>query len=103
MGKNGTTNSDLRIFSSDGNTTIKAYVVGDNVLIPRSLIHHRFAASAEHFAQTCSALFEKMIDTVPLGVILSEVLEPLPVKPMTLQVQALGDGTLTLTGDIRVS
>jgi hypothetical protein len=44
-----------------------------------------------------------MIDTVPRGVTLSEVLEPLPVKPMTLQVQALADGTFTLTGDVRVS
>lgn len=102
-GKNTSTNSDLRIFSSDNNATIKAYVIRKNGLMPGSCMHDRFAESAEHFAKTCSALFERMIDTVPRGVLLSEVLEPLPVKPMTLQVQALVDGTFTLTGDVRVS
>ncbi|KAF7341316.1 Peroxidase [Mycena venus] len=64
VGLNETTNSDKRIFSSDGNVTM-----------------HSFADSPELFASTCAGLFARMLDTVPNGVQLTEVITPLPVKP----------------------
>ncbi|KAJ8077802.1 hypothetical protein PM082_002236 [Marasmius tenuissimus] len=61
-GPNTTTNSDLRIFSSDGNATMQSL------------------ASPEAFESTCAALFERMINTVPKGVKLTKVVEPIKTK-----------------------
>jgi hypothetical protein len=44
-----------------------------------------------------------MIDTVPKGVNLTEIIEPLPVKPQGIQVVVLNDGTFALRGEVRVS
>jgi hypothetical protein len=43
-----------------------------------------------------------MVDTVPKGVKLTEVIEPLPVKPQEAQVVLLDDGTFALRGEVRV-
>lgn len=43
-----------------------------------------------------------MIDTVPKGVQLTDVIEPLIVKPQDAQLTYMGDGTLLLTGEVRV-
>ncbi|KAJ7913189.1 heme peroxidase [Mycena leptocephala] len=75
VGFNDTTNSDKRIFGSDGNVTMLS-----------------FANSPELFASRCSELFARMLDTVPSGVQLSDVITPLPVKPFDL--------TFTLDGDV---
>ncbi|KAJ7311512.1 heme peroxidase [Mycena albidolilacea] len=75
VGFNDTTNSDERIFGSDGNVTMLS-----------------FANSPELFASRCSELFARMLDTVPSGVQLSDVITPLPVKPFDL--------TFTLDGDV---
>ncbi|KAF8144293.1 heme peroxidase [Mycena galopus ATCC 62051] len=75
VGLNDTTNSDKRIFGSDGNVTMLS-----------------FANSPEIFASRCSELFARMLDTVPSGVQLSDVITPLPVKPT--------DPTFTLDGDV---
>ncbi|KAJ7496653.1 heme peroxidase [Mycena latifolia] len=83
VGLNDTTNSDKRIFGSDGNVTMQA-----------------FANSAELFASTCSDLFARMLNTVPRGVQLTEVITPLPVKPSSLQLTLAGD-TLKLFGEVR--
>ncbi|KAJ6447905.1 heme peroxidase [Mycena vitilis] len=61
VGLNETTNSDKRIFASDGNVTMKS-----------------FAGDPKLFGKTCSELIARMIDTVPKGVQLTEVIEPLP-------------------------
>ncbi|KAJ7141910.1 heme peroxidase [Mycena crocata] len=74
VGLNDTTNSDKRIFGSDGNATMRA-----------------FAESRELFASTCAELITRMIDTVPKGVQLTEVITPLPVKPTV---------SFTLDGDV---
>ncbi|KAJ7433636.1 heme peroxidase [Mycena galericulata] len=74
VGFNDTTNSDKRIFSSDGNVTMRS-----------------FANSPELFASTCASMFARMIDTVPKGVQLTDVITPLPVKP--------GNVALTLQND----
>ncbi|KAJ7822616.1 heme peroxidase [Mycena olivaceomarginata] len=49
VGTNATTNSDQRIFGSDGNVTMLS-----------------FAKSPQHFASTCADLFARMIDTPQL-------------------------------------
>ncbi|KAJ7342452.1 heme peroxidase [Mycena albidolilacea] len=83
VGSNDITNSDKRIFSSDGNATMLA-----------------FANSPELFASTCATLFARMVDTVPRGVQLTEVIKPLPVKPDSVQL-VLNGGTLQLSGEVR--
>ncbi|KAF9269321.1 heme peroxidase [Marasmius fiardii PR-910] len=65
VGPNITTNSDLRIFSSDGNATVQAL------------------ASLDNFTKTCSDLLERMINTVPAGVQLTDVVEPIQYKFLT--------------------
>ncbi|KAF8207358.1 heme peroxidase [Mycena galopus ATCC 62051] len=84
VGLNDTTNSDKRIFGSDGNVTMSA-----------------FANSPELFASTCAELFAKMIDTVPRGIQLTDVVTPLPVKPIIAGFNLDGD-TLRLDGRVRV-
>ncbi|KAJ7877785.1 heme peroxidase [Mycena leptocephala] len=74
VGLNDTTNSDKRIFGSDGNVTMLS-----------------FANSPELFASTCAELFAKMIDTVPRDVQLTDVLTPLPVKPIIAGFNLDGD------------
>ncbi|KAJ7290710.1 heme peroxidase [Mycena rebaudengoi] len=83
VGFNDTTNSDKRIFGSDSNATILA-----------------FANSPEHFGSTCAGLFARMLDTVPNGVQLSEVITPMPVKP-TSPTFALDGDVLQFSGRVR--
>jgi len=85
VGMNATKNSDARIFASDGNTTMQA-----------------FATDAGHFQRTCKGLFERMIDTVPKSVQLTEVIRPLKVKPRQLKLTYLNNGTVQLSGEVRV-
>ncbi|KAJ6471466.1 putative L-ascorbate oxidase [Mycena sanguinolenta] len=84
VGANDTTNSDKRIFGSDGNQTMSS-----------------FANSPEVFASTCADLYARMIDTVPAGVSLSDVITPLPVKPSGIDLVLNGD-TIQLTGAVRL-
>ena len=51
---------------------------------------------------TCAGLFARMLDTVPNGVVLTEVIEPLPVKPKGVALTFMGDGTFSLRGEVRV-
>ncbi|KAJ7903114.1 heme peroxidase [Mycena leptocephala] len=84
VGSNDTTNSDKRIFASDGNVTMQS-----------------FAKSPDLFASTCATLFARMLDTVPDTVELTDVIEPLPVKPATVVLLLDGD-TLKLSGRVRL-
>jgi hypothetical protein len=61
-----------------------------------------FANSPKLFAKTCANLFARMVDTVPKDVKLTEVTEPLPVKPQGAQVVVLDDGKFALRGEVRV-
>ncbi|KAJ7291594.1 heme peroxidase [Mycena rebaudengoi] len=83
VGFNDTTNSDRRIFGSDGNVTMQS-----------------FTNSPELFASRCSELFARMLDTVPSGVQLSDVITPLPVKPSGLKFTLDGD-ILQFSGGVR--
>ncbi|KAJ7185156.1 heme peroxidase [Mycena haematopus] len=84
VGLNDSTNSDKRIFGSDGNATMLS-----------------FANSPALFASTCSSLIARMVDTVPNGVQLTEVVTPLPVKPTNLQHMLNGDN-MVFTVDVRI-
>ncbi|KAJ7288767.1 heme peroxidase [Mycena rebaudengoi] len=83
VGLNDTTNSDKRIFGSDGNVTMRS-----------------FANSPKLFASTCADLFARMVDTVPRGVKLTEVITPLPVKPAFIQLRLAGN-QLKFSGVVR--
>lgn len=78
------TSSDLRVFSIDGNKTMEA--MADNAV----------------FQTTCANIFERMINTVPSTVTLSEPLSPLPVKPISPKTTLNSDGTITFEGSLRV-
>ncbi|KAJ6525133.1 heme peroxidase [Mycena capillaripes] len=83
VGANHTTRSDKRIFASDGNATMAS-----------------FAESPDVFASTCASLFARMLNTVPKGVELTQVIDPLPIKP---KIKLILDGdTLKLTGSVRL-
>ncbi|KAJ7280746.1 heme peroxidase [Mycena rebaudengoi] len=84
VAKNDTFNSDKRIFGSDGNATMLS-----------------FGNSPNLFTATCADLFARMIDTVPRGVELSEVINPLPVRPDLVEIVLMGD-KLGLSGTVRV-
>ncbi|KAJ7032721.1 putative L-ascorbate oxidase [Mycena alexandri] len=78
VGLNDTTNSDKRIFGSDGNATMAS-----------------FANSASLFASTCANLIARMVDTVPTGV---QLTDPDNVD-LTLSVD---QKTIQFTGALRV-
>ncbi|KAJ7288770.1 heme peroxidase, partial [Mycena rebaudengoi] len=84
VGLNDTGNSDKRIFGSDGNVTMRS-----------------FANSPELFALTCADLLARMVDTVPRGVQLTEVITPLPVKPAQLKLVLAGN-QLKFSGAVRL-
>ncbi|KAJ6521703.1 heme peroxidase [Mycena capillaripes] len=83
VGANDTTNSDKRIFASDGNVTMKS-----------------FADSPDLFASTCATLFARMLDTVPSDVELTDVIDPLAIKPATVVLLFDGD-KLQFSGFVR--
>lgn len=59
--------------------------------------------SKDYFFDTCGVLFERMINTVPKEVQLSEVVKPIPVKPVNFTFDITNDQKLKLSGYIRVS
>jgi hypothetical protein len=82
VGFNQTTNSDLRIFSSDGNSTIEAMV------------------SPQSFEDTCYAIFERMLDTVPKSVVLSDPILPRSWILREGHLDLTSTGALNYTGNI---
>lgn len=85
FGHNETTRSDFRVFNSDGGDTMR-----------------RLASSQDFFLESCAALFQRMIDTVPRVVKLSEPITPIPLKPDNINIAIDTGGTMTITGNIRV-
>ena len=86
VGANETTRSDLRIFNADG---------GD--------LMRKMAASPEFFAQTCQNLLERMINTVPKGVKLTEIVNPIRVKPALNDIVLMPEGkAMSILGTVRV-
>lgn len=62
----------------------------------------KMAASNNYFASTCGSLLERMINTVPKEVVLSNVIDPYPVKPWFLDIELSTNGTMGLSGIVRV-
>ncbi|KAJ7876179.1 heme peroxidase [Mycena olivaceomarginata] len=83
VGKNITTRSDLRIFSSDGNVTMKRL------------------ASPEVFNQECINLIGRMIDTVPSTVKLTDPVEPIDYKVQKTMLFP-SNGSLAFLATLRV-
>lgn len=77
-------NSDGRVYKSDGNVTMQAL------------------ADPNVFASECSTIFQRMIEVVPPGVELGDVLTPYDVKPSSLQLSLAANASLQFTGEIRV-
>ncbi|KAJ7663492.1 hypothetical protein B0H17DRAFT_1211667 [Mycena rosella] len=92
VGANDTTNSEKRIFASDGNVTMFACAV--TLRSPPWYFAHIFAS-------TCATLFARMLDTVPSCVELTDVIDPLPVKPAAVTL-ILDGATLKLSGLVRL-
>lgn len=86
FGQNETTRSDFRIFNADGGDMIS-----------------QMASSNDFFLNTCTNMFERMINTVPRDVKLTDVIKPLKIKPRKLSVTVNDDQTLSVSGFIRVS
>ncbi|KAL7918280.1 heme peroxidase [Trichoderma austrokoningii] len=86
FGHNETTNSDARIFNSDGGE-----VIG------------KMADSPSYFYQTCTTLLERMINTVPKGLNLTDPIQPIAVKPSQLFATINSNGTMTMSGYIRLT
>ena len=85
FGRNETTNSDKRIFNSDGGSLIR-----------------KMANDNKFFLSYCTTLLERMVNTVPREIVLTEPLTPIPVKPSGLQIDINSNGTMVLRGLLRV-
>lgn len=85
---NKTVNSDFRIYNSDSNGTMT-----------------RLSQSASYFSSQCSAIFQRMIETVPGAVKLTPAVDPTSttnLKPYGIALNIDWKGAMTLTGYFRV-
>ncbi|CCC09943.1 hypothetical protein SMACR_02523 [Sordaria macrospora] len=77
--------SDFKVYNIDGNATMNGLT------------------SAENFRNVCKTVLQKMIDTVPSGVTLTDPIAPYAVKPVDMQLTLnSGGSSFLLTGYIRV-
>ncbi|GKT49252.1 WSC domain-containing protein [Colletotrichum spaethianum] len=83
MGTARNQNSDFKVFNSD-NATMRA--MADNAA----------------FKSVCKNVLEKMVNTVPSGVTLTDAVKPYTVKPVELQLSLASSSTMQLKGFIRV-
>ena len=58
--------------------------------------------SPDNFHTKCGYIFQRMMDTVPADVTLSEPVVPKKWKIMTYHYELEPDGTLSISGNIRV-
>ena len=64
----------------------------------------KMAASPKFFAKTCQDLLERMINTVPKGVKLTEIVEPIRIKPAMDDIVLMPETkTMSILGTVRVS
>ncbi|KAI0485738.1 heme peroxidase [Xylaria cf. heliscus] len=83
---NATSRSDLRLYESDGNATMRAL----------------YTRGEPGFLDTCVDLLGRMIDTVPAHVHLRDPIWPMGVKPVNVTWDVAGNGRLVLSGRIRI-
>jgi hypothetical protein len=81
---NESSRSDLRLYESDDNATM-----------------HDLSQSTDYFFETCTNLFERMSNTVPSNVKLTDVIEPFPWKAINTTFDFDGS-SLVLSGVVRV-
>ena len=81
---NRTVQSDLRLYSSDGNATIR-----------------KLGQSTDQFQATCTNLISRMLDTVPSGVTLTPTINPNTVQHANLSLNVDWSGKMTLSGFLR--
>ena len=81
---NVSSRSDLRLYESDNNATMIA-----------------LANQGSGFLSTCVTLLQRMIETVPAGVVLSPVIKPQTVKPINATLDFDSEGNLIFSGYIR--
>lgn len=81
---NNTLNSDKRIFAADDNATMKKL------------------ADKAYFKSQCEAAFEKMLGLVPGEVMLTDPLVPADIRPSIESYQLNTDGSIDLSGRVRV-
>lgn len=84
VNSNNTLNSDKRIFAADDNATMKKL------------------ADKAYFKSQCEAAFEKMLGLVPRDVELTEPLQPADIRPSIESYQLNADGSIGLSGRVRV-
>jgi hypothetical protein len=82
---NVTSRSDLRLYESDNNATMIA-----------------LDKQGAGFQNTCVGLLKRMIETIPKGVVLSDVVAPIEVKPVNATLDFDAHGNLIFSGYIRV-
>ncbi|KAF7349267.1 Peroxidase [Mycena sanguinolenta] len=80
---NQTMASDLRVFSSDGNVTMQSM------------------NSADSFAQACATVFDKMLNTVPSDVTLTDEITLVPFKVSAVQL-TVGTSQLQFQASVRL-
>lgn len=83
---NESSRSDLRLYESDGNTTMEA-----------------LRAQGDGFLDTCIQLLGRVMNTVASGVILKDPIDAMDIKPVNVTYGFETHGKLSLTGFIRVS
>ena len=83
---NITTQSDLRLYKSDKNATMRELL-----------------AQGESFKRTCADLLGRAMNTVPVSVALKSPIAPLTVKPINVTFDFGRDNQLVLSGRIRVN
>ncbi|KIV88626.1 hypothetical protein PV10_08293 [Exophiala mesophila] len=77
--------SDFHLFNSDRNVTVTK--LQDPAV----------------YQTTCSQVLQKMLDTVPRGVVLTDAISPYDVKPYGLQLNVVDSGDeLSFTGQVRI-
>lgn len=82
---NVSSRSDLRLYESDNNATMI-----------------KLRDSGAGFFGTCATLLQRMIETVPRNVVLSDIVSPLTIKPINATLDFDLQGRLIFTGSIRV-
>lgn len=81
---NVSSRSDLRLYESDNNATMI-----------------KLAGQGQGFLNTCSILLQRIIETVPKGVVLSDIIKPISLKPVNTTLEFDASGNLIFTGYIR--
>ncbi|KAL0570323.1 hypothetical protein V5O48_011638 [Marasmius crinis-equi] len=78
------TNSDMRVFTADNNATM------------------RTLTDSNTFRTTCASILQRMIDTVPSSVTLTDPFQPIEVKPMAVKFSVTNSTTVRFEGYIRI-